>query len=59
MKYREMSSFGKYDFVPGAVVRLKDESMFAESTELVVETIRLAARKLTGFARRQFLAQRP
>lgn len=31
--------------------------MVAELTESVVETIRLAARKLTGFARRQFQAE--
>jgi hypothetical protein len=31
--------------------------MFEELTESVVETIRLAARKLTGFARRQFQAE--
>jgi DDE family transposase len=31
--------------------------MFTELTESVVETIRLAARKLTGFARRQFQAE--
>jgi hypothetical protein len=31
--------------------------MFAELTESVVETIRLAARKLTGFSRRQFQAE--
>jgi uncharacterized membrane protein YccC len=31
--------------------------MFAELTESVVETIRLAARKLTGFSRRKFQAE--
>lgn len=36
---------------------LKDETMLSELTESVVETICLAARKLTGFARRQFQAE--
>jgi len=37
--------------------RLKDETMLAELTESVRETIRSAARKLTGFRRRQFQAE--
>ena len=36
---------------------LKDETMLTELTESVRETIRSAARKLTGFRRRQFQAE--
>jgi transposase len=39
------------------VLCLRDETMLAELTESVCETIRSAARKLTGFRRRQFQAE--
>ena len=39
------------------VLCLRDETMLTELTESVRETIRLAARKLTGFRRRQFQAE--
>ena len=36
---------------------LKDEAVMSELTESVVATIQSAARKLTGFLRRQFQAE--
>jgi hypothetical protein len=39
------------------VFRLKDETMLSELLESVKDTIKLAARKLTGFRRRQFQAE--
>src|SRR5450631_3436137 len=39
------------------ILCLRDETMVAELTESVKETIQSAARKLTGFRRREFQAE--